>query len=118
MDIISESTLTCPHCGFSERVKMPTNYCQFFLRMHILPSGVENQRGALLRVLFLWRRSVSIGSTGVRRAMTILEALAILEAATIARVTQSSCHVVHSLIVASNLDTTLTGKGDVAFGFK
>lgn len=47
--------------------------------MHVLPSVVENQRGALLRVLFLWRRSVSLGSTDA--IMTVLEALAILEAA-------------------------------------
>jgi hypothetical protein len=29
VNVISESTLTCPYCGFLERVKMPTNYCQF-----------------------------------------------------------------------------------------
>ena len=49
--------------------------------MHILPSVVESQRGALLRVLFLWRRSVSIGSTEVTCAVTAIQALAILEAA-------------------------------------
>ena len=49
--------------------------------MHILPSVVESQRGALLRVLFLWRRSVSIGSTEVACAVTAVQALAILEAA-------------------------------------
>jgi hypothetical protein len=30
MDIISESTLTCPHCGLREHLEMPINYCQFF----------------------------------------------------------------------------------------
>lgn len=26
------STLTCPHCGFAERLAMPTDACQFFHR--------------------------------------------------------------------------------------
>ena len=30
MDIILESTLTCLHCGNAERLKMPSDYCQFF----------------------------------------------------------------------------------------
>jgi hypothetical protein len=47
-----------------------------FLRMHILHQVLKTKEGALLRVLFVWRRSVSIGSTGVACAMTLLEALA------------------------------------------
>ena len=27
---ILESTLTCPHCGFAERLTMPTDACLFF----------------------------------------------------------------------------------------
>ena len=30
MEIILESTVTCPECGYTGRLKMPTNYCQFF----------------------------------------------------------------------------------------
>lgn len=27
---ILDSTLTCPHCGFAERLTMPTDACLFF----------------------------------------------------------------------------------------
>jgi ribosomal protein S27AE len=30
MQIISASTLTCPRCGHTEYLAMPTDYCQFF----------------------------------------------------------------------------------------
>jgi hypothetical protein len=30
MRIIPESTLTCPKCGFSETIEMPTDACRFF----------------------------------------------------------------------------------------
>jgi hypothetical protein len=30
MQIIRESTITCPHCGYSELLPMPTDYCEFF----------------------------------------------------------------------------------------
>jgi hypothetical protein len=30
MDIILDSTLTCPHCRHAESLQMPTDYCQFF----------------------------------------------------------------------------------------
>ncbi|RME34131.1 MAG: hypothetical protein D6794_10885 [Deltaproteobacteria bacterium] len=30
MEIRTESTLTCPHCGHSETLTMPTDACQFF----------------------------------------------------------------------------------------
>lgn len=29
-DVIFESVLTCPHCGFSRRETMPADNCQFF----------------------------------------------------------------------------------------
>ena len=29
MQLIGESTLTCPHCGRTETLKMPTDLCQF-----------------------------------------------------------------------------------------
>lgn len=29
-DIILESVLTCPHCGFSKQETMPTDACQFY----------------------------------------------------------------------------------------
>ncbi len=29
-DIILESVLTCPHCGFAKRETMPTDACQFY----------------------------------------------------------------------------------------
>jgi hypothetical protein len=30
MEIITESTLTCPECGHSEKELMPENACQYF----------------------------------------------------------------------------------------
>jgi hypothetical protein len=30
MKTITESTLTCPECGLSEKIEMSTEYCQFF----------------------------------------------------------------------------------------
>ncbi|ORJ60580.1 GDCCVxC domain-containing (seleno)protein [Geothermobacter hydrogeniphilus] len=30
MTITAESTLTCPHCGHSEKLTMPTDACRFF----------------------------------------------------------------------------------------
>lgn len=30
MNIIPESTITCPHCGISKTEPMPTDSCQFF----------------------------------------------------------------------------------------
>jgi hypothetical protein len=30
MKTIPESMLTCPKCGFSEKIVMPTDACQFF----------------------------------------------------------------------------------------
>ncbi len=30
MTVIFESTLTCPHCGFSRRETMPADTCVFF----------------------------------------------------------------------------------------
>ncbi|MDE3186492.1 MAG: hypothetical protein KGM96_03070 [Acidobacteriota bacterium] len=29
-DIVLESVLTCPHCGFAQRETMPTDACQFY----------------------------------------------------------------------------------------
>ncbi len=29
-DVVLESVLTCPHCGFSKRETMPTDACQFY----------------------------------------------------------------------------------------
>ncbi|MCF6264181.1 MAG: hypothetical protein L3J24_11420 [Xanthomonadales bacterium] len=29
-DFINESKLSCPHCGFSETLTMPTDNCQWF----------------------------------------------------------------------------------------
>ena len=29
-DIILESVLTCPHCGFAKQETMPTDACQFY----------------------------------------------------------------------------------------
>jgi len=29
-DVILESVITCPHCGFSKRETMPTDACQFY----------------------------------------------------------------------------------------
>ena len=28
--VVLQSTLTCPHCGFSKEETMPTNACQYF----------------------------------------------------------------------------------------
>ena len=81
MDIISEKHAYVPALQLQPTNKDANQLLPIFLRMHILPSVVESQRGALLRVLFLWRRSVSIGSTEVACAVTALLALAILEAA-------------------------------------
>lgn len=30
LDIVSRSTLTCPHCGFAKEELMPTDACQYF----------------------------------------------------------------------------------------
>lgn len=30
MTLKAESKLTCPHCGFAERMTMPSDACQFF----------------------------------------------------------------------------------------
>jgi hypothetical protein len=30
MNIVPESTLTCPHCSHAELLQMPTDSCQFF----------------------------------------------------------------------------------------
>jgi hypothetical protein len=30
VEIITHSNLTCPECGFTERLEMPTDACQFF----------------------------------------------------------------------------------------
>ncbi|MDH5692486.1 MAG: hypothetical protein OEZ47_05235 [Gammaproteobacteria bacterium] len=29
-EFIKESTLVCPHCGHSEKLVMPTDFCQYF----------------------------------------------------------------------------------------
>lgn len=29
-DIVLESEITCPHCGFTKREPMPTDACQFY----------------------------------------------------------------------------------------
>jgi hypothetical protein len=29
-EVVLESVITCPHCGFSRREKMPIETCQFF----------------------------------------------------------------------------------------
>lgn len=29
-DVVLESVLTCPHCGFAKRETMPTDACEFF----------------------------------------------------------------------------------------
>lgn len=29
-NIVLESVLSCPHCGFAERARMPTDACLFF----------------------------------------------------------------------------------------
>lgn len=30
MELIIESTITCPHCGHQKKEEMPTNACQYF----------------------------------------------------------------------------------------
>src|SRR5215510_12949654 len=42
-----------------------------FLRVPILPSGLESQRGALLRVLFFWRCSMSLGAKRVYKVKAL-----------------------------------------------
>jgi hypothetical protein len=32
MEIIIESTITCPHCGHQKKEKMPTDACQYFYK--------------------------------------------------------------------------------------
>ena len=40
-DIALESVLNCPHCGFAERMTMPTDACLFF---HECPNCKAMQR--------------------------------------------------------------------------
>lgn len=30
MNVVQESVLTCPQCGFARRETMPTDFCQFY----------------------------------------------------------------------------------------
>ena len=61
---ITHSKLTCPECGHTEELEMPTNACQFFhecsgchvlrvlfLRHHPLPAGANRGKELLLRGL-------------------------------------------------------------------
>ena len=52
-NVALKSVLTCPHCGFQKEEIMPTDSCQFFLRMHELPYAAQTEKRRLLRLLHL-----------------------------------------------------------------
>jgi hypothetical protein len=56
MEIILESTLTCPECGYTGRLKMPANYCQFFYECttckHLLKPKMAIAACSVLLVMF------------------------------------------------------------------
>ncbi|MCA8129887.1 hypothetical protein LGM75_26375 [Burkholderia multivorans] len=43
--IVSESVLTCPHCGFARCETMPTDSCQFFYECHACHAVLRPQPG-------------------------------------------------------------------------
>ena len=43
--MIFESVLTCPHCATAKLEAMPTNACQFFLRVHRLRVDAATEAG-------------------------------------------------------------------------
>ncbi|AOY99799.1 hypothetical protein BKK81_11510 [Cupriavidus sp. USMAHM13] len=44
-NVILESLLTCPHCGFSRRETMPTDACQFFYQCQGCGVVLQPERG-------------------------------------------------------------------------
>jgi len=44
-DIILQSTLTCPHCGTSETLTMPTDACQWFYQCTACDKLLEPKKG-------------------------------------------------------------------------
>ena len=52
------SVLTCPVCQHAQAEQMPTDACQWFLRMHQLPHVTQAFGRRLLRVLLLRLRAL------------------------------------------------------------
>ena len=59
-NVVLESVLTCPHCGFAKREAMPTDACQFYYEC-------GNCRTVLRRIPVIVASSVRLARTNVRR---------------------------------------------------
>ena len=53
-ELILESVLVCPVCGFAKRETMPTESCQFFYKCISCKTLLRPKIRRLLRLLFLW----------------------------------------------------------------
>ena len=53
IDVLLESVLVCPVCGFAKRETMPTDACQIFYECISCKNAAAPQAGRLLRLLFL-----------------------------------------------------------------
>src|ERR1039457_3510790 len=51
--MIDQSLITCPHCGTAKLEQMPTDACQFFLRLYRVRSATKAQARRQLRLLLL-----------------------------------------------------------------
>ena len=56
MEIILNSIITCPHCGYSKEETMPTDACQYFYKCEKLLKFVFN-KNYLLFFLDHWAMS-------------------------------------------------------------
>ncbi|HKK01708.1 MAG TPA: GDCCVxC domain-containing (seleno)protein [Desulfuromonadales bacterium] len=45
MKIVTDSTLTCPKCGFAENLPMPTDACQFFHQCNGCGALIRPEKG-------------------------------------------------------------------------
>ena len=63
VDLVLESTLTCPDCGYAKFERMPTDSCQWL--------AIEAEGRRLLCVLLVWDREVSSGANVGHRLLPV-----------------------------------------------
>jgi hypothetical protein len=44
-DIVNESTITCPFCGYSKKEIMPSDFCQYFYRCSNCNNLIKPKKG-------------------------------------------------------------------------
>jgi transcription elongation factor Elf1 len=70
MEIILQSTITCPNCGHKKEETMPTDACQYFYECENCKTVLKTTARRLLCLLQLWKCKMSANSTRQEMLLT------------------------------------------------